>query len=138
MGVKVTGTQFDEYGPAFEKAIDQGLANHVIKTQAELARATPKDTARAASSWFVGKGQPSNRQAPEREGPGSVNVEKPNSNEITAKDDWFITNNLPYIERLATDTKWNKHGDWFTAIANQNQARLTREISKQLNDAIKS
>ena len=127
MGVKVTGIPFDRYSPLIEGALDKGLAAHLALTQRELADGTPKDTARAASSWFVEQGQPSSREAPERDGPGSVSL-PPFNTAVSIKKDSFITNNLPYIERLATDVdggKWNKNRDWYTRIANQNQRKLS-------------
>ena len=105
-----------------DKAMDKGLARFVILTQSKLSAANPVETGRMASSWFIGKGSPDRSVAPERDGPGSVRVTRPDF-QITMKSDHWISNSLPYAERVALDPVYAKGGrrggaDWFTRIEN--------------------
>ena len=113
-------------GPKIVKEIDdamnKGLARFVILTQSKLSAANPVDTGRMASSWFIGEGTPSREVAPERDGPGSVKI-TPYNGPITMKSSWWISNSLPYAERVAFDPMFSKNGrrggaDWFTRIQN--------------------
>ena len=107
-----------------DKAMNKGLARFIILTQSKLSAANPVDTGRMASSWFVAKNSPSRDVAPERDGPGPVVIPKDyNPIEITMASDWYISNSLPYAERVAFDPLWAKGGrrggaDWFTRIQN--------------------
>lgn len=105
-----------------DDALNKGLARFVITTQSKLSAANPVDTGRMASSWFIGKGAPNRDVAPERDGSGGVTV-TPYDGPITMKSDWWISNSLPYAERVALDPQWAKGGrrggaDWFTRIQN--------------------
>ena len=114
-------------GPELVKEIDdamnKGLARFLILTQSKLSAANPVDTGRMASSWFIGKGVPDRSVAPERDGPGEPSV-TPYDGPITMDSDWWISNSLPYAERVALDPLWAKNGrrggpDWFTRIENR-------------------
>ena len=104
--------------------LDKGLARFVILTQSKLSAANPVDTGRMASSWFVAKDSPSRDVAPERDSPGPVEIPKDyNPAEIKMDSDWYISNSLPYAERVAIDPVYAKGGrrggaDWFTRIQN--------------------
>jgi hypothetical protein len=102
-----------------DAAMDKGLARFVINTQSKLSAASPIDTGRLASGWYVGKGVPDRSVPPEREGPGPIEIEKP-SMKITMDSDWWISNNLPYAERAALDPYSGRRGGgaWFTSIQN--------------------
>ena len=105
-----------------DEALDKGLARLLILTQGKLSAANPVDTGRMASSWFIGKGSPDRSVAPERDGPGPVKT-NPYNGPITMKSDWWISNSLPYSQRVALDPLWAKNGrrggaDWFTRIQN--------------------
>ena len=48
---------------------------------------------------------------------------RPTTGRSPWKDDWWISNSLPYAERVALDPLWAKNGrrggaDWFTQIEN--------------------
>ena len=108
-----------------DEALDKGLARFIILTQNKLAAANPVDSGRMASSWFVGEGVPNRDERPDNwaePGAARVEVEKPDY-KITMKSDHWISNSLPYAERVATDPRWAKGGrrggkDWFTRIEN--------------------
>ena len=113
-------------GPKIVREIDRqmnkGLARFVILTQSKLSAANPVDTGRMASSWFIGKDNPNRQVAPEREKRGRI-VVTPYNGPISMKSDWWISNSLPYAERVAFDPQWAKNGrrggaDWFTRIQN--------------------
>ena len=113
-----------------DEALDKGLARFVIGTQSKLAAASPVDSGRLASSWYVGKGVPNRDERPKdwaEPGAERVKIEKP-SMKITMDSDWWISNNLPYAERAAFDPYNGRRGAgaWFTSIEN----RLAQDAQK--------
>ena len=110
-----------------DEAMDKGFARFVIGTQSKLSAASPVDTGRLASSWYVGKGVPDRSVPPERDAPGTVQIEKP-SMKITTDSDFWISSNLPYTERAAFDPYNGRRGGgaWFTSIEN----RLAEDAQK--------
>jgi hypothetical protein len=127
--------RLSQHVPDIKEALDKGLARHLILTQSSLAKANPKDTGRMASSWFIGKDSPDRSVAPERDGPGPVNLPDYNGR-IEYDGTWYISNNLPYAERVAFDPKWAKGGAggaaWFTTIVSQMPADLNKQIQRFL------
>jgi hypothetical protein len=138
-----------EFTPKVKKALDLALAEHLILTQGKLAKDNPKDTGRMASSWFIGKNTPSNEVAPERGGPRREKGETgPTYNRnapvqipdyggpIEYDGTWYITNNLPYAERVGLDPRWAKGGaggaDWYTRIVNQQPRDFNKRADKYL------
>jgi hypothetical protein len=106
-----------------DEALDKGLARFVIGTQSKLAAASPVDSGRLASSWYVGKGVPNrDERSKDWAEPGAkrVEIEKPLM-KITMDSDWWISNNLPYAERAAFDPYNGRRGAgaWFTSIENR-------------------
>ena len=75
----------------------------------EARRCQPVDTGRMASSWFIGKGNPSREVAPERDGPGPVKVtlQRADHHEVRL---WIKL--LPYAERVALDPLWAGGAGW--------------------------
>ena len=116
-----------------KKANDLGLARFLLKTQSKLSENAPVDSGRFASSWFIGQGSPNRSKAKKRKGSGKneawrsgvdtpvISVTEP-TGKITADKDHWISNNLPYAERVCIDPKWAKNGAngeaWFTTIVN--------------------
>ena len=108
-----------------DEALDKGLARFVVNTQSKLSAASPIDTGRLASSWFVGKGSPNRSERPEdwaEPGAKRREVERPDF-KITMDSDYWISNNLPYAERAAFDPGYvgrrgGGAGDWFSRIEN--------------------
>jgi len=124
-----------EFADEVKEALDKGLAEHLTKTQGKLAAANSVDTGRMASSWYVGKNQPDLSVEPERDGPGEVTT-KDYSGKIEYDGTWYISNNLPYAERVALDPKWAKGGaggaNWFRAIENSQVESLNKSMTKFL------
>lgn len=116
-----------------DDALDKGLARFLILSQSKLNKKSPVDSGRFASSWFIGSGVPDRDKAPKRKGSGKngawksgvdepvISVSKP-TQKITMDSDHFISNNLPYAERVCFDPKYAKGGAggaaWFTTIVN--------------------
>ena len=105
-----------------DDALDKGLARFVIKTQGKLSKNAPVDSGRFASSWFIGQNTPNRSTAAERpKGARDVKITRP-SQKITMASNHFISNNLPYAERVCFDPKYAKGGAggaaWFTTIVN--------------------
>ena len=133
-----------------DEALDRGFARFLIKTQGKLSRDTPVDTGRAASSWFIGQGVP-NRKVAEPQGTpstyrkgvkvkqgvaGTITEERP-TQKITTASDHFLSNNLPYAERICFSPRWAKGGSggaaWFTTIVNN----LGRDAEKSFDFFLK-
>ncbi len=110
-------------------AVDCGVRRMVINTQSKLSAASPVKYGRLASSWMVGKNAPDPSVAPEREEPGPVTITR-YGGKITANDDWFISNSLPYAYRAANDPYQGRRGagDWYSRIENSLNDDLNREI----------
>ena len=108
-----------------DEALNKGYARFIINTQSKLSAASPIDTGRLASSWFVGRGVPNRDERPKdwaKPGRKRVEIEKP-SGKITLDSDYFISNNLPYAEIAALDPGYvgrvgGGAGDWFTKVQN--------------------
>lgn len=130
--VKISGTLLGDIVPKVEADLDAALAGTLGKTQAALSESNPKDSGRMASSWFIGYNTPERGARPESWAPkGAKRVElsiyPPNS--ITFKDEWYISNNLPYSVPVCLlggyPRSWGGSAptsipeDWFTAIVNQ-------------------
>jgi hypothetical protein len=103
-----------------DEALDKGLARFLINTQSKLSAASPVDTGRLASSWFVGKGVPDRSVADEMPEGSTPVVTKPTF-KITMDSDHYISNNLPYAERAALDPYNGRRGGgaWFSSIENR-------------------
>ena len=91
------------------------MRRFIINTQSKLSAATPVDTGRMASSWFVGDDQPSDAVASERSRndvslSGPVTVTKPDF-PIPFEGDYYLTNNFDYAQRVALDPRWAKNGE---------------------------
>ena len=121
-----------------DDALDKGLARFLILTQGKLSKASPIDSGRLASSWFIGAGAP-NRSVPgdRAKGAGQVSITKFDGR-ITLDRDWYISSNLAYSERVAFDPKYAKGGRvggaaWFTTIANN----LGRDAEKSFDFFLK-
>ena len=72
-----------------DEALDKGLARFLISTQSKLSAASPVDTGRLASSWFVGKGVPDRSVADEMPEGSTPVVTKPTF-KITMDSDHYI------------------------------------------------
>ena len=139
-----------QHVPEFEKAMDKALGEHLLKIQKDLAMAAPKDTGRFASSWFVAQDAPDRSVRPEswgtpakrdsegvivKEGSKTVQIQPP-SQRITYDGTWYVSNSLPYAERVSFDPPYAKGGaageDWFTSITNQIPAQWSKIVAKHL------
>ena len=105
-----------------EEALDKGMRRFLITTQGKLAAANPVDTGRMASSWLVGKGGIDTR-VDQRTEKGPVTV-RPPTVDLDFGPDYYISNSLPYAERVALDPVYAKGGrrggaDWFSRIENR-------------------
>ena len=141
--------------PQIRKALDQAMADHIALTQGKLVQANPKDTGRMASSWFIGKDKPDLSARPAdwstpakrkyaakvTEGeivkPGVTKIEvKEYTNKITFDGDWYISNNLPYSQRVAYDPIYAKGApggvQWFVTIARTQSKDIKKRITSQL------
>jgi hypothetical protein len=110
-----------------DAALDKGMARFLIGTQSKLSAASPVDTGRLASNWFVGENRPERKEtgvepwASKKPGDSPIiQVEQPTMKITAADGTWYISNNLPYAFRAAYDPYSGRvgAGAWFTSIAN--------------------
>ena len=140
MKITISGDAFDDIVPEIEKAIDRAFANFIVVTQGKLAKANPKDSGRMSSSWYIGKNRPSQSVRPEDWAPkGAKKVVVPEyTGEITFDGGWYLSNNVPYANRVAYDPQWAKGGGggaaWYTNIVAQMPATLREQVVKQLRN----
>lgn len=138
MSIKVTGKQFDAWVPDIKEALDKAFAEHLIATQRRLVKNNPKDTGRMASSWFIGRNQPDLSTRPEDWAePGDKRTEVQEfGGQVKFDGTWYISNNVPYAERVALDPLYAKGGaggpDWYTRIANSRTADFNKRADKHL------
>lgn len=96
-----------------EGALGEQLKQTVITAQKRLGSAavSPIDTGRFRSSWFATSGRPSRSVA--SEGSKSPNTDA-NGLKIDPKETYYLTNNLPYAQRLCYEG-WavSKPKTWF-------------------------
>jgi hypothetical protein len=138
MTIKITGDALGDIVPNIEKAVDEAFSSFLVTTQGQLGKANPKDTGRMASSWFIGQNRPSQDVRPERWAPkGSKKyVQAKFGRKITFGGGWYLTNNVPYANRVALDSIWAKGGDggadWYKNIVAQLPASFREEVIKAL------
>jgi hypothetical protein len=143
MGAKVKGRRLGDWAPEIKEALATGLTKHVTLTQTALAKDSPKDTGRFASSWFVLPDSPGTETRPEGWNPvgirngGTAKVETERYTGVFMIDKkYFIYNNLPYANRVALDPRWSKGGAggaaWFRTIQTQNDRLLNQRLNKEL------
>ena len=115
------------------EAINKGLARFLTNTQSKLSAASPVDTGRLSSSWFVGENIPNRDEAPEREEPGAVTIKR-FKGKVTTDNDYWISNNLPYAARAAFDPGYvgrsvPGNGAWYSEIENN----LPKDMDRAMN-----
>lgn len=72
-----------------------------LETTAKLIRRTPVDTGRARSNWFIGINAPSRQSRKRPVSPGAaIGRAAARLTSSRLQDTVYITNNLPYIQRL--------------------------------------
>ena len=124
------GLDLSGYYEKLEKAIDQSVSEYLQLTQGKLFAASPVDTGRLASSWYISKDTPDLTARPE-DWEGLQMKEYPGK--ITADGKWYISNGVNYSERVAFDPVYGKGGRvggsaWYTNITTQ----LKRTLSQRL------
>ena len=130
------GKKLSQHVPDIQKALDRAFGEHLLKLQKQLGTDSPKNTGRFSSSWFIGQGTPDRSVRPENWAqPGDKRFEAPGYNgRIEYRGTFYVSNSLPYAERVAFDPIWAKGSavgeDWFTAITNQIPAQW-EEISRK-------
>jgi hypothetical protein len=130
--------KLSKHVPDIKAALDKAFAEHLGVTQGKLEKANPADTGRMASSWYIGKDQPDRSVRPEDWAPpGAQRRESPKYNgRIEYDGTWYLSNNLPYSERVAYDPKWAAGGGggaaWFTTITGQMTADLNKRMERYL------
>jgi hypothetical protein len=131
-------SKLSEFVPEVKKALDEGMAEFLVVTQGKLAAKNPKDTGRMASSWYIGRDTPDRSVRPEGWAKsGAKRVESPDPpGEIEYDGTWYISNNLPYAERVALDPTYAKGGAggaaWYNNVVTRLDTNLRRTMGKHL------
>lgn len=129
-----------QFADNVQEALDEALAEHITVTQSKLSQASPIDSGRFASSWFVSVDGPElGTRPPNWAEPGAKREElsKYPKSSITYDGTWYISNNLPYGPRLADDPKWGYGGrrgssDWYNIVTTQQPYDLEETFRKFL------
>jgi hypothetical protein len=83
----------------------------VLETQAKLKEQSPVDTGRFRANWLISEDELDDTTYPDgQEAP-------PYTLEITADKDYYITNSLPYAQRLAEGWSRQAPAGWVELIA---------------------
>ena len=134
-------TNIDKVMKEAQRVVNRAYGEHIKATQEDAVDANPKDTGRMASSWIAEEGQYSRTAKPEswnkgngvRSG-GSAQVQPTLIDPSVPKisETWYLTNSVPYAERLAYDPKYSHGGrggsDWWTSITNTNMQKLNERL----------
>ena len=104
-----------------QDALDKGLARFLITTQSKLSAANPVDTGRMArAGGSMARASRTGRPDAEDWGkPGEGHRPPIYKQPITLEGNWYLSNSVPYADRVALDPIWAKNGrrggaDWFT------------------------
>ena len=131
--------KLEDYVPEVKEALDQAMAEHITETQGLLFKKNPASSGRMASSWFISKDQPEQGARPENWAePGAMRLEQDEypKSQIEFDGTWYISNNVPYAERVALDDKYSKGGDggtaWYTSVLTQQAADFSASAIKFL------
>lgn len=105
-----------------------GLIENVVRkvaldTQRDVSASTPVDTGRARSNWFVTAGRPSSQVTDAVNGSPTA--------ALSPTKVAFVTNNLPYIERLENGHSGQAPSGFVGSVVRR-QVNKVREIVKQL------
>lgn len=129
----------EDFVPKVKKALDTTMAQYLIQTQGELASQQPVDTGRMASSWFIQQSQPNLATRPEdwaEPGAARVELDTPSENSIKFDGTWYLSNNVDYAERVATDARWAKGGaggvNWFRKVETRQATVFNKFARKNL------
>ena len=112
---------------------NRAFSRHIQQDQGRLAKANPKASGRMAASWRIAQGSPdTSTESEDYKGDGTP---RQYSGQIEMDGTWFVSNNVPYAQRVALDPKWAKGGKgksaWFTSISNASRGRLEEELRKE-------
>jgi hypothetical protein len=135
---KVTGDPLGDIVPNIERAVNEAFSTFLVTTQGKLGKANPKDTGRMASSWFIGRNRPSSEVQPRTWAPKQSKryVQVKFGGPITFGGGWYLTNNVPYANRVALDPVWAKNGgggpNWYKSIVANMPADFRSELRETL------
>ncbi len=121
--------QFNADVAAFAKKLELNLGEACQRITADLwtriTERTPVKTGRARSNWDMTTGSPSTKlQAGDSFGPSPSLP--PGIDKITGKEEIFIVNNLPYIERL--ENGWSQQAP--AGMVRLSMAEIEAEIEQ--------
>lgn len=109
------------------KKADTLTAVIVLETDAKLKEQSPVDSGRFRASWRVSEGEIDESVNAE------ANTTPQNYNEeITAGKDYYLTNSLPYAQRLADGHSQQAPSGWIELIAMGIEQRIN-QVAEDLN-----
>jgi hypothetical protein len=129
-----------QFGQATQRQLSAVLRRAALEVFRDIVKGSPVDTGRFKSSWFIGIGAPDRSVAPERpqnrqaRGVGGVAVDEslarldsltPTS--VDGTQPIYISNNLPYAERLADGHSTQAPSGWIEAAVQRVQRKMSGE-----------
>lgn len=100
--LKIFARRIQALSNRIEKNINTTVRKTAIVASQTVIHATPVDTGRARGNWFVGVGAPIRDESDDTDQSGTNRINANNSkiNTRKSRQTIFISNNLPYIQKL--------------------------------------
>lgn len=95
-----------EFTKTFPNKVNQIIRMIAFETLNNAVLATPRDTGRAASNWFVSQDTPETTTTDETDAEANLNKQSAKLTSSSSSNNIWLVNNLPYIVRL--NDGWSK------------------------------
>jgi len=119
-----------KFGDQQPKVVSKLMRAGAFEVMGDLVAASPVDTGRFQSSWFVGVAVPNRSVAPERETKsGAARESLTRLRELTPQtvdgtQPVYLSNNLPYGSRLADGSSEQAPSGWIDGIVHRASVKL--------------
>lgn len=107
---------------------DTLIAVVVLETDAKLKEQSPVDEGRFRASWRISEGE-----IDESVNADGDTTQQNYSEQITADKDYYLTNSLPYAQRLADGHSKQAPSGWVELIAMGIEGRVN-QVAQELNN----
>ena len=119
-----------------DRTLDQGIRATLLEVSTAIIKGTPADTGRARGNWqaSIGRGATGEVSVDSvRSGEAKAIAEVNQKASVAVGDLYYLTNNLPYIERL--EYGWSKQAPG--GMVRKNMQNFNRLFVKNLKAASK-
>ena len=119
-----------------DRTLDQGIRATLLEVSTAIIKGTPADTGRARGNWqaSIGRGATGEVSVDSvRSGEAKAIAEVNQKASVAVGDLYYLTNNLPYIERL--EYGWSKQAPG--GMVRKNMQNFNRLLVKNIRAASK-